>query len=958
MANEVVNLKYKLPKLTFKVKPSTSQTYTVYYRIYESSADDSREWLTLTSNYQVDVNGNCTNTSNSDYVLSNLASNIQYQLKFSNNINSSIEYICTFKTGTSITMSDSPYYNKVLFPGQTFDWYIDGMDTLGQPTKSEVNWYFKLNSHKSEVLFAAGEVWNSMVTLPIGNDDSWATKSDTTTDGLSTFNSQQGYYINNGTYISLPNITGTGSTVEYDMDGGITAFGVLNAYVFNIGFGFYIDELDATNGTTLCNVDNTGYVDAGTQAFKYRLFVDGTGRICTSRTINTTTTTSNDTTLTIAAKKWYYVWPNDNGSSFRIYTITKASESADISAVTLVGTAAGQTITVSEAQLNGSSKKTPFCFGDANTNGLTINNIVGAPSTNVFLIKVINPSHFGPRLHFTFTLDNTEYTYTQKTNLTSGVESDKCSFIIDPDIWAVVTPLSTYGTSTVGTVKCDIYNDSDRVTTDLTQKVFTGFTLTDTINSTTTVIGGLVKNSDFQESSFDLQFGDSTTAFNGLKQHFFPKHGTWGGFNGGTSGNNMYLDGYNNLILEAHGDRYSGTVKGVLKESLAATYTGYGPDNDLGFSWDTRTNKKCLRTGSCLVSNKYFSYGEISVWMRLPVGLYGVCPALWFEHYIEIPETDIRYDKVPYKTLDIQDDGSGGKYKVMNNEIDIELPSHVTQGVFSNWTTVTSSYFDTNALDTKYMIGVSGTSSTDAGTFVLTNISAPNERASWTQYSQNILKRYQPSFTNCKLNNWIGELNKGNGWGASSAAYTGKLDGTDTSKEEYLALLTHLCSGTNGYADGQWHKWTIKWLPTETVLYIDDVKIRENKAFVPTNQMKFILAMWFPTMLAAIKDATTGEITKTKPKTLSNATGILDSDSIYGLSNNYIEAISDANPIGTWAGNHANFDIAKLIINRISYTKYSAGDVVEGHTITSAEMNALGVLGESYPESGLRIITV
>ena len=178
---------------------------------------------------------------------------------------------------------------------------------------------------------------------------------------------------------------------------------------------------------------------------------------------------------------------------------------------------------------------------------------------------------------------------------------------------------------------------------------------------------------------------------------------------------------------------------------------------------------------------------------------------------------------------------------------------------------------------------------------------------------------------------WNSSSDNNNPWTDVSSNYIADIyglnDGKDTSKEEYLALLTKITENMNGFADGQFHKWTIKWLPNKTVLYVDDVKIRENKCFVPNNVMKLTLAGWFPTM----KLASTGD-------------GVIDSDGIYGTSGALISP-SNTKHIGTWAGNKAEFDIKHLYIKRVRFTHFTEEE--------SSRANML-YHPETYPQDGLR----
>ena len=50
-------------------------------------------------------------------------------------------------------MTDSPYYNKTLFPGQIYDWYEAGLHLVGQPNTDDCAFCYWLNSKKREMMF-------------------------------------------------------------------------------------------------------------------------------------------------------------------------------------------------------------------------------------------------------------------------------------------------------------------------------------------------------------------------------------------------------------------------------------------------------------------------------------------------------------------------------------------------------------------------------------------------------------------------------------------------------------------------------------------------------------------------------------------------------------------------------------------------------------------------------------
>lgn len=554
---------------------------------------------------------------------------------------------------------------------------------------------------------------------------------------------------------------------------------------------------------------------------------------------------------------------------------------------------------------------------------------------------------------------------------------------------------------------------------------------------------------DYLEESFTLNFQDIYNAdpkngaknlIESLSSHFVTKHGTWGGYNGGCNGHLLYFDGNKNLVMEAHGDDYipygddptdkasAQHPKGVGKETLNAQGTARAADDQTGygedvfwdnFAWDKRTYKNYLRTGTSIVSNKYYSYGKVDVTMKIPklqVGHYdfGICPALWLFHYIETyPEVLARWNKYPYKNLAIEGSDEIGQYKVLNDEIDIELPSHLINGKATNEATLSQAFFatwDQATLTFDYEEAIQqGTLTTNYNKLLIddqTHITVanilyrfkgrgnnPHLIDSWipVEYGKRDTRCY-PSFRNCKFNTWIGEYNSGDGWAPTEAEYF-----NTSLRENYQSLLTRAADNWYGYADNHFHKWSIVWTPTKVVLLIDDVPYRVGRGYVPVNVMKYTAALWFPTMPRAIKTTSgTLKYKKTNDNTIGGI-GLLDTDGNFNATNaselngtRAVLNITDDTDIGTWAGRRAYWEDFHLDISEIKYTRYKEGEIVsfpsyitfdtEGHpiqhdiepetihlsdisTATSPPVQpqegepSLLYLGESYPESGLRILT-
>lgn len=432
---------------------------------------------------------------------------------------------------------------------------------------------------------------------------------------------------------------------------------------------------------------------------------------------------------------------------------------------------------------------------------------------------------------------------------------------------------------------------------------------------------------DFCHTAFDIDF-QNAVSFEAEKDKFYnlinTNHTQWGGYNGGVNGELIYFDESDkSLILECHGDKYplNGEVHGVEKGPKDSSFEGYGvssnipnsglnPDPDYALSPD---KIKKRRVGTILICKKYLEYGSFLIEMKIAKGLIGVCPALWYFHYMEMYPNDPRWDYWIRRRAT----NWGGNYLVVNNEIDMELPSHTTMGTFSTINEVAAVYWDARALDDKYRIGVgadvvsnNGTWKLKSGTWldtlknIQTAVSNPYLPSSWERESPYVQERNNPDMSNVKFNNWIGEKSGGNGYGPNQADYE--------ANEDYLALLTDL--GKN-YADGEYHSWDIHWYPDKTELWVDGVKVRENRAFVPFNIMKYTFGMWFP----------------------SNKQEKLESGELSWLTDR-----------GSWAGKKANFEVAHMNIRRIKYTPFEE---------TVAPKTNLEYFSESFPEAGIRSLS-
>lgn len=121
----------------------------------------------------------------------------------------------------------------------------------------------------------------------------------------------------------------------------------------------------------------------------------------------------------------------------------------------------------------------------------------------------------------------------------------------------------------------------------------------------------------------------------------------WGGksVNGGVVPENIHRCP-GRLIIKAHGDRYTGPIRGVKRAGGKVSPIQHG-----------------RRTGACLVTRDCYASGRYEVRMKIPEKL-GVCTALWTFQYLEVGRQHEEY---------IANKGKGKTY-ISNHEIDIELP--------------------------------------------------------------------------------------------------------------------------------------------------------------------------------------------------------------------------------------------------------------------------------------------
>lgn len=996
--SDKVDLKYCIPKLIFTKQVDRIQYFDIYIKQYSSDPEvyPLIPWQTFATGVGVNPDGSFVSSAalsgivkNGKLYINNLGTYREYCIRFINTYNNR-EHIFKFKTGYPMTLKDSPYYHRVLFPEQNYDIHVEGSDKYDLPDINAVWWYYPLDSHKYEKLHYDEELYSSWIAGVIKANDNYDIPSNAPYNYLEVTDSVTNETImlthantkNDNSILFCPFLHLVGNDWEahtyYDVEeggGGIALVDLSRRQPLCL---VYIDSDSQEPLRCIYHWDNRRLSDLGTKydtdTHYCYVYVNSLGKLVCTYYDNTTNTEVTETSTVAVPFNRHFILDIFNGK-FKTWDDVNNElgewQNIDIS----IARSYDGTVPASSAYSH--KIPTPFVIGGPNAEKVYIGKFESVKNSSdpQLELKMIRPSLFKATIELSFhTTDDTTVDY-----LISNPSPKEKS------IGFVVPKIDELKNKTVDYVDVKIVAQGVTKYSERLSGLIVG----------RTVIYPYTFPENYIYSSFDANFAalstieEKTTL---LKEMFFTKHGTWGGYNGGVNGHNCYFNQDGVLVLENHGDNYSGSLKAVGKEGLQElnNYTGYGGDLYTDYSWDTRPNKSCLRVGTTLVSNRYFTFGKLDVWMKLPKGIYGVCPAIWFFHYIEVPEGDPRYNEYPYNQRVIQGSADDGYYRVVNNEIDIELPSHLTKGSADSFDELQSCYFDPIAVDNKTMIGIGDPNNNDdflnTGLFQCINPSNPYVRSSWQQvpgYAGTYPVSWHPSFQNCKFNNWQGEYNSGDGW-AHMQYYETELEevieinaedyykGTSVygdnplvnEKEEYLAIFQHLTDNEDGMADGLFHKWTIEWLPDRTVLYLDDVCVRVNKGFIPFNVMKLTIGTWFPTMPLALEDPNhPGKYKKCNNNNYKDAEGVYDQNGIYGVKRDLISPVAGDVNIGTWAGVRANWEICQVEISRVKYTRYNRNDVIStfdnnqnGERVpSSVTINTDPTyLGESYPESGLR----
>ena len=483
-----------------------------------------------------------------------------------------------------------------------------------------------------------------------------------------------------------------------------------------------------------------------------------------------------------------------------------------------------------------------------------------------------------------------------------------------------------------------------------------------TINDNSTIIltrfERIVKNIEVIAKTtrliqYDLDFENNfDSAVNEFKSRYYAKQKRWGGdMGGGVNGELVYFDRSRKcLILEQHGDLYKGKVPAIAP----AGNEWYGlpcslKHNPVSWEDDKRFIQRNIRVAGLIQSIDYHGYGMFDCWFKVPKGMTGLAICLWYFHYQEIYDFDRAWktwiedgvqhaDGNLYKYDQSIETGSGSTWIVINNEIDMELGSENTPYRSSqNPNNNTSLKWYAPGLSMRQAVGCT-TSGDDYGTWMIdweqsksiieetinTYGKDPTNSNTWIASNKLVWVKIKDTFDepnngasvrSCRFNNWLNER-WNDGCGATNLENSGIYNRSEMDVNNRTPLGTIVKDGSGNlleliehyYDDGEYHKWSIDWKPTRTRLLIDDEEVAICDAFVPFNPMTMLVGCWFPS----------GNIYDAGP-----------------LEGNY----------GTWAGVHANFDVANMEVKRIKFTPYNEEEAPTTHMKYDCE---------TYAEDGLR----
>jgi len=245
------------------------------------------------------------------------------------------------------------------------------------------------------------------------------------------------------------------------------------------------------------------------------------------------------------------------------------------------------------------------------------------------------------------------------------------------------------------------------------------------------------------------------------------------------------------LQLEAHGDNYTGSIKGLEQHQMK-----YKKDMDIPTCPQKNHIETGKRVGGVVSTNRNFGPGSYEVIARVPktsapTGR-GYVFAMWTFHYEE--HYNQGSDPQFVKNTDYEDynpiDDDGNEFCVINHEIDIEIPANPNK------------YLDLDA--------------------------------SHTKLNQDVFK-----WNTMNMNTWIGDNLKYN----------------DTAWYREIVAIPKNLNKTFISENGEFHSYKFIWyVPknnTDTSdipyvdFYFDNEKIYREKCFVPSRSGKFLIGPWF-----------------------------------------------------------------------------------------------------------------